>query len=670
MSPRRTRRRTAAVITHLSLTAVAVALAAALFAPASALAATHGGGSGHAGGGMLSVASIFSLSDDLAWIAKHIFGSFVKALLPASLTKDGIKLLTWLAALPQNPLGQTYKGVGTLESDMRDVGIAFIPLTLTLSAARYTVSGLTGGSHHPMQSVVRVIGSALTLVLWPWLFNNITALINVMTSTIFGFADVNHGLTVLWTTMFGGAAAFGDFSGFAELLIIAAIALVVALIILKVAILVLLAFLFVIGPLAIMLSPVPELSALTKLFGAVFTAAAIIPIGWALMFALGGAFIGSATQMPLSFTGVADGFLSLCAGLLCLFATLKWPTFIIGFAKTRVTAFAGQVGRAEGVASGAIRGGVHALPRRVAAARSSLDAGGRTFARSIGAVGGAMGMPRGGAVGAAARLPGRALSTRRQDGNAGAAAPATPASTQEAWQDLGQRAERTPAFTRPRPIAAAKRAADVAKATPVAVAASMGSRAAFKHAFPEVANRGAAAAKDGQLEPDVRRARMQDGAGGRIDPSVGTAHLHNARAAAQVRSPSARHELDAKNRPGTPPAGAGAPGAASANPSPPKRVLTRPAPDGGPSMAATPRPSATPAAAGPARPTPTPAPKPLAAAKATPAPSAPVLVTPKPAPAPKPAASPAAAPKQRPVPQPPAPVASPAPSRPDPRSEL
>ena len=477
--PRRLRRQSAAFTSPHRLIAVAAAVGAALLlAPTAALAAT-GGATGHGHSGLLStipISSIFSISDDLATIAKDIFGAFVKALMPASLTKDGIKLLTWLAALPSDPLGQTYKGVGQLESDMRDVAVAFIPLTLSLSAVRYTVSGLTGGSHHPIQSVVRVVGASFCLIVWPWFFNNVTALINIMTSTIFGFADVHHGLTVLWTTMFGGSAAFGDFAGFAEILIIGAIALVIALIILKVAILVLLAFLFVLGPLAIMLSPVPELEAITKLFGAIFTAAAIIPIGWAMMFALGGAFVGSATQMPLSFSGIENGFLALCAGLLCLFATLKWPTFIIGFAKSRLGAVAHQVGRVDGTASGGTaRGGVAALPGRVASARSSIEAGGRTFARSVGAIGGAMGMPRGGAVGAASRLPGRALNARRQAGVAKEIKAGASASPAQAWKAMYEHTQRNATFTRPRPGAALKRGAAVAGATPTAVAAAMGS---------------------------------------------------------------------------------------------------------------------------------------------------------------------------------------------------
>lgn len=679
--PRRLRRQSAAfTYSHRLIAAAAAAGAALLLAPTAALAATSGA-AGHGHSGLLStipIGSIFSISDDLATIAKDIFGAFVKALMPASLTKDGIKLLTWLAALPSDPLGQTYTGVGQLESDMRDVAVAFIPLTLSLSAARYTISGLTGGSHHPIQSVVRLVGASFCLIVWPWFFNNVTALINILTSTIFGFADVHHGLTVLWTTMFGGSAAFGDFAGFAEILIIGAIALVIALIILKVAILVLLAFLFVLGPLAIMLSPVPELEAITKLFGAIFTAAAIIPIGWAMMFALGGAFIGSATQMPLSFSGIENGFLALCAGLLCLFATLKWPTFIIGFAKSRLGAVAHQVGRVESTATGStVRGGVAALPSRVASARSSIEAGGRTFARSLGAMGGAMGMPRGGAVGAASRLPGRALNARRQAGVAQEIKAGASASPAQAWEAMYDHTQRNATFTRPRPGAALKRGAAVAAATPTAMAASMGMRHAQARvtgapgtSAPGASGAGATGASHGgggePRQPDVR---------------FGTAHLDNARARAEVRSPSVRHELDADTARRPAPR---SPASPPANPATPKSAPTQ----GNAVAGGSPRPQRAAgrqdfSAATPPSPTPrtargvkgglqrvraatqrsTGTQKPLGAPARAKAPTA--------APAPRQGAAPARSSRPAaPAPSPPAPVpASPAPSRPDPRSD-
>ena len=682
--PRRLRRQPAAITTTHRLIAVAAAVGAALMlAPASALAATGGAGHGHSGLlSTLPLGSIFSITDDLASIAKHLFGAFVQALMPASLTKDGIKLLTWLAALPSDPLGTTYKGVGQLEQDMRDVAVAFIPLTLTLSAARYTMSGLTGGSHHPIQSVVRVVGSGFCLIVWPWFFNNITALINIMTSTIFGFADVHHGLTVLWTTMFGGSAAFGDFTGFAEILIIGAIALVVALIILKVAILVLLAFLFVMGPLAIMLSPIPELAALTKLFGAIFTAAALIPIGWAMMFALGGAFIGSATHMPLSFSGVENGFLALCAGLLCLFATLKWPTFVIGLAKSRLGGVASQVGRVEGTATGAVRGGVASLPGRVAGARSALEAGGRTFARSLGAMGGAMGMPRGGLAGAANRLPGRALNAHRQAGVAKTIKGSASASPAQAWEAMYDHTQRNATFTRPRPGAAIKRGAAVAAATPTAVAASMG----MPKAQARVTGAGAASPSGGSGSAAAGASNAGAGAKPRQpDPQFGTAHLDNARARAEVRSPSVRHELDADNARRTAPRNPASPAPSQTTKPTPSPAGSAGSGSGGGSPAPT-RSGArqTLSAATPPSPTPktrgvkggiqrvrtaaqraTGAHKPLGAAART--------KSATPAASPRQGAAPAQASRKaakEPAPAAPRPVAaSPAPSRPNPRSD-
>lgn len=668
MTPRRSGRRAAAPINHLPRLIVAAAVGAALLlAPASALAATSGG-SGHGGSlfSILPLGSIFSISDDLATIAKDIFSAFVHALMPASLTKDGVKLLTWLAALPSDPLGQTYKGVGTLESDMRDVGIALIPLTLSLSAARYTYAGLTGGNVHPIQSVVRVVGASFCLLVWPWFFNNVTAFINILTATIFSFADVHHGLTMLWTTMFGGSAAFGDFSGFAEILIIAAIALVVSLIILKVAILVLLAFLFVIGPVAIMLSPVPELSALSKLFGMIFTAAAIIPVGWALMFALGGAFIGSATQMPLSFSGIEHAFLALCAGLLCLVATLKWPTFIIGFAKSRIGAVAHTIGGGDGAtgAAGAPRGGVASLPSRVAGARLALETGGRTFSRSLGAVGGAMGMPRGGALGAASRLPGRALNARRQAAVANEIKAGASAHPAAAWEAMYQHTQQNATFTRPRPIAAARRAAKVAAATPVAVAASMGSGLAQARVQKAAAPTGAPVPA-----PGGGSAGSGDPNGPRADVLWGASHLQNARAKAQVSSPSVRHELDADNARrsggGSPPAPAAARVGAAPTPSSPS--ARRPDPSAPAAHTAPPRsqrplPPAAQGLRGPAAAhgAPKPTSKPLDTATAA-----------RSAPAPRAQSRPAAPTPKRPAPTPRTAVpASPSPDRPDPRSDL
>jgi hypothetical protein len=230
------------------LVAFAAVIAVVLVMPAAALAAGQHG--------VLGVRLPFglfgiSISGILRSIANELFKVLAGAFLPSWLKHAPGDSLRWLIALPDPADAVQWPTMHRLEQDTTSVAVAFLPLTLAVAVARYTASGVTGGMHHPAESLGRLVGAAVGLLLFPWAFTNAVAAVNVTTATLLGFADVANGLQRALALMFAGGVAFGVSGPLIALLVIAAILLAVGLFIVKVGVLALFAVLFVAGPLTL-----------------------------------------------------------------------------------------------------------------------------------------------------------------------------------------------------------------------------------------------------------------------------------------------------------------------------------------------------------------------------------------------------------------------------------
>ncbi len=527
MSPPSPHRGDRRLLVPAAVTAVTLAF------PTAAAATTHGrGGSSLLFAPALLGIGIPSISDILRSIANDLFNVLAGAFLPGWLKHAPAATLRWLIALPDPADAVQWPTMHRLEQDTTAVAVAFLPLTLAVAAARYTASSLAGGVHHPAESLGRLVGAAFGLVIFPWAFSNMIAAVNVTTTGLLSFADIDHGLQRALALMFTGGLLFGVTGPLIAVLVIGATLLAAGLFVMKVGILALFAILFVAGPLTLACYPIPELHGAFRLWSGLLIALAAIPIGWCVIFATAGAISADITHIGTP-AAIGTRLVGFFAGVLTFWIAFRWPFFLITMVRNRGLLSTDLGGSANGqsAARGASPG------ERAAQARTALLATGGTIGAAVSAAGTAAGMPRGGLAGTGARLAARGARW------AAGTAPTVQyrAGTAAAWDGLRARAAGSrPGRTRLGKAAAA--GGSILATAPAAVRAS-------------VANRGA---------PDGGR---EAGEAVLAATTARTSARRNAASAATETGPS--HATP----PGSPAA------AASGTGSPPPAAQTTPAPD-------------------------------------------------------------------------------------------
>ena len=439
--------------------AAGLTLALALVAAPPALAAAHGGFSVPVPFGLFGI----SVSGILKTIAKLLFNVLAGAFLPSWLRHAPGDALRWLIALPDPADPVQWPTMHHLERDTTAVAVAFLPVTFAVAAARYTASGVTGGAHHPAESVSRLLGASAGLLLFPWAFQNAVAAVNVTTSALLSFASIDHGLKRALALMFAGGIAFGVTGPVVALLVIAAILLAVGLLMIKVALLALFALLFVSGPLALALSPVPELHGAWRTWLGVLVALALIPVGWCLLFAVAGAISADITHIGTP-AAIGTRLVGFFAGVLTFFLAFRWPFFLLGLIRSRGLLSGDIMG--SGTAGARTQGTT--ATQRVRESRAALAAGAGAAGAAVSHAGAALGVPRRGLASAGVRSVNRAAASTALvlRGRQGLAA---------SWQSLRTRA----AGSRVGQSRAGRRLAEagaVAAATPAAVRAAVAER--------------------------------------------------------------------------------------------------------------------------------------------------------------------------------------------------
>jgi hypothetical protein len=167
---------------------------------------------------------------------------------------------------------------------------------VTLSAFRFWVAGVAGqGAFAAAQALVRAVGAALLIGVWPFLFENLAMLMNVATHALLD----QHTVQVSMFAMTGfNAAALGLLFGvsripkvgqvgwiFGILLFGLQAIAVVGLLLLKVALAVATTVIFISMPLLLALWVLPELGWLAERAMRVLFVALATPVVWALLFA-------------------------------------------------------------------------------------------------------------------------------------------------------------------------------------------------------------------------------------------------------------------------------------------------------------------------------------------------------------------------------------------------
>ena len=352
---------------RLAAVSLAAAGALALLLPAVASASTgHGGGAGSALP-VLPIGSIFS--DVLGSVAgfgkdivKTIFSSILTLFFGGSwkVLLHPYEIVEWLIGLPGTGnttafvpfAGSTAGGAfGALVKDTQSIGLGLLPLALVNNTVHLVSGGVFTRPRDHAHDFGKVFMAACAILAWPWLFGQAIDIANIVTLALLHAANANDNL---WKTL-GAYFATAWAGGFLDLLttgfLIATALLLVGLIVMKIVLMVVLAFLLVIGPIAIAFYPFEFLSRVLMLFGSVFLAVAMVPLGWAVLFALFTAFgasvvgFGNFVHAGLIGGAMKDTFNLICS-LICFYLAWKWPFLIIGRVSSLVGGGIAEAGQA------------------------------------------------------------------------------------------------------------------------------------------------------------------------------------------------------------------------------------------------------------------------------------------------------------------------------------
>ena len=384
---------------------LAVALAAAgaipLLLPAVASASTGHSGGGSAGLLSIPMGSIFSdILGPVLGFGKDVLTSIIKGLL--SLLFGGswkillhpFEIVQWLIGLPGTgnttafvPIQGVHAGpFQALLNDTRSIGLGLLPLALGYNVVHLVSGGMFTRPRDHMHDFGKVFMAACAILAWPWLFGQAIDLANTVTLAMLNAANAGGNIYKAVGAVFTTAYAGGFLDLLTSAFVVATAMLLVGLIVMKIVMMVALAFIMVIGPIAIAFYPFEFLSRLLMLFGTVFLGLALIPLGWAVLFALFGAFGASMLDLNGFFHagligGMTKTIFDLICCLICFWLAWKWPFLILGRITSLVGGGVAEMGQAlSAVASGR---GVGAAGRGAAAA-AGIPGGGAEGGSGVG----------------------------------------------------------------------------------------------------------------------------------------------------------------------------------------------------------------------------------------------------------------------------------------------
>jgi hypothetical protein len=136
-------------------------------------------------------------------VVSLLFGALSQALLPDFLRDGTVEAIKWLIAVPNPANAALWPNVARLEHDMAALGFGLLGLVLVIATIRYTFAGATGTS--PLLALSRTVGAAAGITLYHWAFQNLVALVNVVTNQILAWPVVSQGLGRTVKVLFGGS---------------------------------------------------------------------------------------------------------------------------------------------------------------------------------------------------------------------------------------------------------------------------------------------------------------------------------------------------------------------------------------------------------------------------------------------------------------------------------
>jgi len=412
---------------------VALSIAALVLAAAPAAASVHGPvlPMGVFGIDFPSVKSI--VSD----VVKFFFSTLLDALVPDWLKDGSVRVIRRLVTIPNPTDPRVWPTLGRLSEGIRWIALPLLSLAVVASWVQQWLRETTGRPGSVAVVLPRTVLAVLLLVVYPTLIENAVALVNSITNAMLSLPAVQHGLERTVGLVFAGTLLSGN-GVLLALLGIAAVLLAVGLFMVSVGLLTVFAVATVSAPFAIACSVLDETRGIWTAWRYTLLTAAMIPVGWCVLFATAGAFVLDMTTWSGGIGGtIGARFVGVFAALIILWLALRWPLMLWSTIRMHLGGALLSVGRTGGISSGgagaraggraaraalqrtclragdAVSGALGATRTRAAtSARMALGDGARTLARIPGA--GVLAAAGGGAVGAvaAAVRPAAAVAAR------------------------------------------------------------------------------------------------------------------------------------------------------------------------------------------------------------------------------------------------------------------
>jgi len=320
----------------------------------------------------------------------NTLGGLVDLLIPDSWAREATSIMQWVVAVPnygaqaRAPGGSAtyaFAGVNELRDLFMWIGLALLPLTLVYASTR-AVFGL---GDHVALPVIRVLGIAVALVSYPWLWGQVAAIVNQITKAILSIPLVARGVNRMFEFIVGGGALAGLPLVGVIVMGTAGVALLTTIFV-KVLMIIVGALVYATGPVMLGLAPTERGAAAARAWLTLALGLAALPVVWTTVFAIGGLLMSDSAGAG-ALIGTNSDLGELLGGLVLALAAIA--AFWLNLKLTRFAAaiLGGQIAGMLALTSSG-RGGAAIGGPVPSSARDALSAFG---ARVGGAVSGAAG---------------------------------------------------------------------------------------------------------------------------------------------------------------------------------------------------------------------------------------------------------------------------------------
>jgi hypothetical protein len=284
-------------------------------------------------------------------LAVTAFDAIIHALFAPIAHFINTHLIGWLVAVPDYAPAGSH--VAATEHTVLAMAGAALGAVATISVARFWVAGLAGSGGSALEGLVRTVGAALLLPIWPWIFHTAVALANDASTGLLGSGSVTKSSANLLAVGVGAGVGLGFLGvGLFVSIVMAVVAsiLFLGLLMMKVVLAISTVLVFVGMPIAIVLSPV--VSWIPRVLARAFCVCLAVPFVWAVCFAASGAMLNDGLFLKGS-SGFFDALLEPLAAIALLWLMLLLPSRLAQMAMLGAGAVRGGfVSRAVSYAAG------------------------------------------------------------------------------------------------------------------------------------------------------------------------------------------------------------------------------------------------------------------------------------------------------------------------------